>query len=344
MDPPDQRPGTVTGPDRAGAAFQAGPARPPRAGREPSWPRVLATTIRLWLTRRRRRSYLVAAAVLLVAAAGLATVLAQGTPNRPARGRRTAPRPSPAIVAGRQAADWVAGQVSRGASVACDPATCALLHQRGFPASSLVTLTPGALDPRGASVIVATAALRAELGGRLAASFAPVRLASFGAGSARAEIRAAAPDGPAAYLSRFRADTAARRAFGTELLRNPAVQASPLARQQLAGGQADTRLIATIAMMAAMHPVRLVSFGDASPGASPGVPLRSAVLYGADGSTATLDSLRAMLLAQHPVYRPAGVQIVRRPDGGSALRAVFAAPSPLGLLGAVQQPVRITPP
>jgi hypothetical protein len=242
------------------------------------------------------------------------------------------------------AANWVAGQVSHGASVACDPATCAIMQRRGFPASNLVILRPGALNPRGASVIVATAAVRDELGRRLTASSAPVLLASFGAGSARTDIRAAAPDGPAVYLSQFRADTAARKAFGAELLLNPAVQASPLARQQLSSGRADTRLIATIVTMAAMHPLRLVSFGDPSPGASPGVPLRSAVLYGADGRVATLDSLRAMLLGQHPLYRPASARIVALPAAGRALRIVFAAPSPLGLLGAVQPVVRITPP
>jgi hypothetical protein len=344
MDPPDQGLATVAGPGKTGAGFQAGLAGPPRGGREPSWPRVLATTVQLWLKRRRLRSYLVAAAVFAVLAAILATMLAQGTPSRPARGHRTARALSPAAAAGRQAADWVAGQVSHDASVACDPATCAILQRRGFPPGNLVILRPGAPDPRSANMVVATAALRDEFGRQLAASYAPVLLASFGAGSARTELRAAAPDGPAAYLSAFRADTAARKAFGAELLLNPAVQASPLARQQLSGGQADSRLIATIVTMAALHPVRLVSFGDASPGADPEVPLRSAVLYAADGAAATLGSLRAMLLGQHPLYRPASARIVRLPTGGSALRIVFAAPSPLGLLGAVQPVVRITPP
>lgn len=346
MDPPDQGLATVAGPDQAGAGFRAGltpSPGSPRAAREPSWPRVLATTVRLGLRRRRSRRIYLTTAALVAAAAVLATVLAQGTPDGPARDRGAGRPPSPAAVAGRQAADWVAGQVSHDASVACAPATCAILQRRGFPASGLVILRPGPPNPRGASMIVATAAVRDELGRRLAAFYAPVLLASFGAGSARTEIRAAAPAGPAAYLSQFRADAAARTAFGAELLLNPAVQASPLARRQLAGGQVDARLIATIVMMAAMHPVRLVSFGDASPGASPGVPLRSAVLYAADGA-ATLDSLRAMLLGQHPLYRPASARIVRRPGGSSALHVVFGAPSPLGLLDATQPLVAITPP
>ncbi|HEY2578762.1 MAG TPA: hypothetical protein VGI74_20855 [Streptosporangiaceae bacterium] len=344
MDSPDQGLATVAGPDKVGEGFQAGMAAPPRAGREPSWPRVLATTVRLWL-KRRRRSYLLAAAVVIVAAAVLAGVLGQGASDGAGRGHGTGQPASPAAMAGRQAAGWVAAQVSHGTSVACDPATCVILQRRGFPASNLIVLRPGALDSLHASVIVATAALRGELGSRLAASYAPVLLAAFGTGSARAEIRAAAPDGQAAYLSQLRADTAARKAFGTELLLNPAVQASPLARQQLSSGQVDARLIATIAAMAdIIHPVRLVSFGGASPRASPGVPLRSAMLYSAGGADATLGSLRAMLLVQHPLYRPAAAQIMRLPAGGSALRIVFAAPSPLGLLGAVQPVVRITPP
>ncbi len=167
-------------------------------------------------------------------------------------------------------------------------------------------------------------------------------MARFGTGI---EIRAVAPDGPASYLNQVRADFSARKSVGAELLRNPAVQADQSARQQLSGGHVDARLIATIGIMAVLQPVHLVSFGDASPGASPEVPLRSALLYGGThgvpAGTASLGSLRALLLAQRPPYRPAGIRTVRLATGQDAMLLWFAAPAPLGLLNASQPLVKI---
>jgi hypothetical protein len=289
--------------------------------------------------------------VVVALAAGLGTALAAGAPAGPRAAGRAgrAPRPATAAaVAASRAAAWVAGQVSRGTTVACDPAMCTLLQRRGFPASNLDLVRPGTPGPLRAGLIVATPALRDDLGGRLAAGYAPVALAGFGAGNAGVTIEAAAPDGPAAYLAGFRADLAGRRSVGAELLHNPAVQAGPLAGRQLSEGLADSRLIATIGMMAALHPVHLVSFGDASPGASPGVPLRSVLLYGVThgvtAGTALLASLRAVLIAQQPLYRPATIATVRLETGQSALDIAFAAPGPLGLLDASQPLVRISPP
>jgi hypothetical protein len=316
---------------------------------EPSWPRVLATTIRLWLQRRRlrwsRRGAL-AAVLVLALAAGSGVLLAQRSPGGAAPRSRAGRPASPAATAAGEAAGWVAAQVSRSVSVSCDPVMCSALRQHGFPAGNLVMVRSRASVPLGSGLIVVTGALRSELGSLLAAS-APVVMASFGAGSARTEVRAMAADG-AAYLGQFRADAAARKSVGAELLRNPAVQADQSARQQLSAGQADPRLIATIGIMAVLHPVHLVSLGDPSPGASAGVPLRSAVLdgvtHGVTAGTAFLGSLRALLLAQRPPYRPAGIRTVRLATGQSALRIWFAAPAPLGLLNASQPLVKISSP
>jgi hypothetical protein len=319
----------------------------PQAQREPPWLRVLATTIRLWLKRRRwRRTRWVVLLVVLALAAGSGVLLAQQSPGGAAP-RRGAGQPRPAPAAASQAADWVTAQVSRSVLVSCDPAMCSVLRQHGFPPGNLVMMRPDAPGPLNSSLIVVTAAVRSELGSGLA-SHAPVVMARFGAGSARTEVRAVAPDGAASYLSRLRADVLARKSVGTELLLNPAVQADRSARQQLSQGHVDTRLIATIGIMAVLHPVHLVSFGDASPGASPGVPLRSAVFYGGThgvtAGIALLGSLRALLLAQQPSYRPAGIRPVRLATGQSALRIWFAAPGPLGLLNASQPLVKISSP
>ncbi|HEY1917709.1 MAG TPA: hypothetical protein VGH27_19235 [Streptosporangiaceae bacterium] len=315
-------------------------ARSVQAVSEPSWLRVLATTIRLWL--RRRRSRWIPWAVLIVVLgliAGSVVTLSRRSPKGTGDLRGFDQGLSPATAAAGQAARWVDSQVGRGTLVSCDPAMCATLRQHGFPASNLVVLRPGALDPLDSDLVVVTSVVGRELGARLAA-VAPAVLASFGTGQAGIEIRAIAADGPAAYRSASRADTAARSEVGTQLLSNPDVAASPQARQQLTQGHVDARLIAVLSMVAALHPVRLVSFGDASPGAGASMPLRSAVL----DSTASLASLRTLLMAQDPPYRPAGAAIVAPAAGQHALRVWYSAPEPLGLLNATQPLIKIASP
>src|SRR5260370_26629859 len=60
----------------------------------------------------------------------------------------------------QDAAAWVAGQVSRSAIVACDPAMCTVLQARGVPAGDLPGLGPAALGPLGSAVVAAAAARR----------------------------------------------------------------------------------------------------------------------------------------------------------------------------------------
>ena len=350
---PAKEPAAVTDsgtPDGDGSASrQAASARPSRPPREPSWPRVLATTIRLWLLRRRRRAtrWAVLLVLVLILAAGSGVLLARRPAPLPVPApRRSAGRP-PGAVAVAAAASWVAAQVSRDVLVSCDLAMCSVLRQHGFPPGNLVMLPPRTPGTLNSALIVATPAVRSELGGQLSGR-APVVLASFGSGGPRVEVRAVAAGGLADYLDRLRADARARKSVGAELLLNPAVTADPPARQQLSAGSADARLIAVIGFLAVLHPVHLVSFGDASPGASAGVPLRSVVLYGVThgvtAGSALLGSLRALLLAQQPPYRPAGIQPVRLATGQDALRVWFAAPDPLGLLDASEPLVKMSSP
>ena len=104
---------------------------------------------------------------------------------------------------------------------------------------------------------------------------------------------------------------------------------SATARRQLAHGQADSRLLVVIAGLAARWPVSVAAFGDLAPGASPGIPLRSADLAPA----AHLRAMVAFLRAQRDPYLAAHIQTVRRAGGRNVLRIEFAAPSPPGLLG-----------
>lgn len=154
-----------------------------------------------------------------------------------------------------KAAAWVAAQVSPAAAVSCDPQACRALQRHGFPAGELEVLRGPKSSPLGSDVIVATAAVRRELGGRLTARYAPVVVARFGSGAARVDIRAVAPQGAAAYRSALQADRAARRAAGAQLLHSRRVLVSAAARRQLSAGLVDSRLMITVAALAAGRPL-----------------------------------------------------------------------------------------
>src|SRR5260370_28806687 len=210
----------------------------------------------------------VSAALLALAVAGITGAFpSAGGVSPQTSGTRTA------VTTMRQdAAAGVAGQVSRSAIGACDPAMCTVRQARGVPAGDLLVLGPAALDPLGSDVVVATAAVRSEFGARLADVYAPVVLARFGTGDASVEIRVVAPDGAPAYRSALAVDLAARRHAGAQLLRNPRLSLSAPARRQLADGMVDSRLLATLAALAALYPGRVLSFGEPAPGATPGGP------------------------------------------------------------------------
>lgn len=341
---------------------------PPRPRPEPSWPQVVAATIRLWLGRRagrlrlkggsrrpkgRRPTRLAGLAGLVVAvllAALVVVLLTRGNTPRttppgqagqpspsgqPGRGGRAGPvRSAQAVRA--QAAGWILAQVSRATIVSCDPVMCAALQARGFPAANLDVLRPGSADPLDSEVTVATGVLRSQFGSRLTSVYAPQAVASFGSGSASIQVREVAPAGGAAYLHELSADVSARKSFGRQLLRNPDVTAGPAARQELSQGWIDARLIAVIGTVAKAHRLRILSFGDAGPGASAGVPLRSVLLEATTGrssGTSVLASVRSFLEGQQPPYLPAVARIVRLQAGHYALNVQYAVPDPLGLLG-----------
>lgn len=241
-----------------------------------------------------------------------------------------------ATPAWNQAAGWVAAQVSRSAVVSCDPVMCQTLEARGVPAGNLKVLRPRSADPLGSAVIVATPAVRRELGGRLGSVYAPTVIAGFGSGTERVDIRMVAPDGPAAWRSALSADLASRKATGALLLENKRIVFSVTARRQLVAGQADARLLVTIALLAAQHPVSVVAFGGSGPDASPSLPFRSVDLAQA-GRAGTMAaayarSLMKVLRSQHSPYRAAHIETLRLPGGEQVLRIAFAAPGLLGLL------------
>jgi hypothetical protein len=284
--------------------------------------------------RRRQRVWLASAAgaaavVLAVEAADGLSASHLAFVSRPDHHAAAAPL-TQADAARDQAAAWVASQVSAGAIVSCDPVMCAVLVRHGFPAANLLVLGPGAGDPLGSGVVLATGAVRAMFGSRLDTVYAPQTLASFGTGQARIEVRAVAPDGAAAYRTALAADLDARRAAGLQLLADPRVTGPATVRADLAAGRVDARLLITLAAMAANEPLRLLAFGGVGPGASSGTPLRTAELA---APAATAQAMLAFVRAQRPPYLAAR-SALSGGSGGQVLSIEFAAPSPLGLLHA----------
>ncbi len=320
-------------PAQAITSGSAVPAPAPASASTASAPASqLPTTTRTrktWL----RRAFAVALVVALAAVGAVAFAVehdrvADGRSGPTAAQRAAAGALAVAAANRQRAAAWVAAQVSRGVIVACDPLMCATLQQHGFPAADLAPIGPGAGDPLGSGIVVSTAAVRGQLGTRLASVYAPVVIASFGTGSSLVQVRVAAVGGTSSYLSAEQADFAARKMAGAELLRNANIHVSRTARQQLLAGQVDSRLLITLAALAARLPVQIRSFSDAGPGAAPLTPLRLMTISAKSPSylhnvLAFLGAQRAPLLA---------VTTVAHAGATTVLQVEFTAPSPPGLL------------
>ena len=241
-----------------------------------------------------------------------------------------------------QAAAWMAQQVSPDGTVACDRLMCAALTAHGFPSNDLLVLGPTSPDPLSSAVIVETAAVHSLFGSSLETAWAPAVLASFGSGPAGVTVRVIAPHGANAYQNALRADLADRKASGAALLNDSQIVISAAARNQLTVGQVDSRLVLALASLAGDQPISIVRFGNISPGASAGTPLRFADLAGNDqaahmSSSAYARAVRADLSAANAQLnaqlRPARTVTVVLPSGETVLRVEFTGPSPLGVFG-----------
>ena len=228
-----------------------------------------------------------------------------------------------------QAAAWIAQQMLPSVLIGCDPLMCQALEAANVSASRLSVVQPSAPDPLGVEVIVATPALQSQFGPRLATVYAPQVLASFGTGAQQIDIRYLAPGGTAAFDASLAADRSARIEAGHQLLSNKNVRASAQARGALLAGNVDPRLLITLGLLAHEMPVRLVLFGDPSPGAGFAVPLRGAEI-GATGAA----GLSAMLafLNQQTTYQPSQYGKIRIASG-QAVTMRYDAPGPLGMNG-----------
>jgi hypothetical protein len=310
--------------------------RPKAATRSPQRAGLAA-----WGRRHRRFANRALVVVALLAAGSLAFVFTQnvGTedpahrgPSKAGPGNGETPSVSGAAIR-NIAAHWVAAQVSRTATVSCDRMMYQALKTAGFPAALLVQLRHGNADPPHSALLVDTAAVRSMTGDRLVLADAPAVIASFGSGSMRIDVRVIAHQGAAAYLAQLKADVAARKQAGAQLLQSPAVTMSPGARSQLSAGEVDFRLIVVITGLAAQQPVTIEAFGDLGPGATRGIPMRAVALApsAGKGMPSAAAGIRSMLAFLHAQRNYAGTQLrVVQAGGRNVLSVQFMAPSPLG--------------
>ena len=281
----------------------------------------------------RRWAIALGGAAVLVCVAATAPIMAEtGNGGKGRAGQApssaAAPASASAVAESRlQAAAWVAQQVSPDVTVSCDPGTCRQLRLDGFPATRLTPVGGGVRALLGSGIVVATPAVRSQLGPRLAAAYAPQVIASFGSGAGRVDVRTIAPAGAAAFTTALAAEQNALASAGRQLLGNKNIEASPSARAALAGGRVDARLLAILPLLSAQLPIRLVAFAGA-PGAGSGVPLRGAEVGVA--SPAARSTVVGLLDAQQGAYRPAAVTVLG--GGTRALVAVrFDAPADLNV-------------
>lgn len=327
---------------------------------EPSWGRVLATTITLWVRRRhidgstpqraprqprrnwfgepsgRPRRFGAWRLVTLLVILAIVGAAATGFANAASRGTRTAsvgnagPHGADATSSQAQAAAWIADQVSSDTVIACYTAMCDVLQEQGVAADRLMPLQPGSVGPIDASVIVTSPSTSSQV----TDAYAPALIASFGSGGSRIEIRAVVRGGAVAYQSALRADLSARKSAGSQLLGNSRIKFSPADAARLAAGEVDSRLLATLAALSSQFTLKVVAFGDSAPGTLP-LFRQVTVATGGGNGTARLAAALAMVNAQESPYQPAHSAIVHPGTGEATLTIEFALPGPLGLLTTV---------
>jgi len=278
----------------------------------------------------------VALALVLALAASLVFLLKRpahtGQAVAPTTGPSGSAAPGAAAEVRDAAAAWVASQVSRAKPISCDKVMCQALRAYGVPAADLLVLKPGGGEPLRSRVIVVTAAVTKMVGTEFLTADAPASLASFGSGSGQISVRLIYPQGAAAYAAALRQDLAERESGEVTLLENPRVTAPPAAREQLRSGQVDPRLLLTLAQLASQWQLSIVAFGDRAPGASPGVPLRSADLAVTGDAAGQARQMSAFAHQLKDFFASARIRAVRLANGQDVVRVEFRAPSPLGLL------------
>ena len=286
-------------------------------------------------SRRRRAAALLTLVLLVAGAGGLAFSLSRrgASSERLTGGSVRISQLAAEATARTRAITWILHQVSPAAVVSCDAQVCADLAGSGFPSSDLLPLGPASNDPLGSDLVVATATVRNQFGGRLSI-YAPAVIASFGTGNARIDIRWVYPGGAGAYRAAVPAALRSRKTADAQLLTNSNIGLSATAREQLLSGQVDPWLALLIATMAHGHPLSIVDFASQSPGGGSAsllrwVDLATTVRAAHLARAAYLGWMRSFLGTQRAEYHPVWIQQVTLSTGQAVLRIGYGAPSPL---------------
>jgi hypothetical protein len=172
---------------------------------------------------------------------------------------------------------WVKDNVAKDTAVFAPASTLADLRT-GMPRATAVP-TPSAVPEPG--YVLSTTALRANAAASSAVAAvlaASLPVARFGSGAARVEVRQVSPDGLASLQQRRMQDLGYRKLAGTELLRNPHVQVSKDARDQLARGDLDLRAETLLAVLANSTHVDVLAIRDDPAEDGFGMPARTLVV------------------------------------------------------------------
>ncbi|MEV6875765.1 glycosyl transferase [Amycolatopsis sp. NPDC051128] len=266
-----------------------------------------------WHARRRPRRGLAPAGAVLVA-----TVAAGWAYGYPAL-RPSADRAGPLA----EARDWVRANAS-GAQLLVDDAAWAELAKAGWPTGLLAAPAACAVAcPPAEWAVFGTGGtdLRKRYPALDGAFANAGTTAVFGAGDRRVTVsRLGLPPADPAAPSEA-SEASARAHAGEALTASARITLAPDAAAVLRAGRADPRLIATIAALAALQPVRVVAFPEV-PGEDPaGQPRRRVLLTGGE------DDAAAFYTGQRDLFRPSSV--TRTADGVLVTYPLFA---PSGLL------------
>lgn len=338
----------------------AGAAAPERQlPSNPSWLKVISTTLRLWLRRRvlhvpdagrvgsarRGRLAVLLATAIVIIGGGIAAGIMLTAPSAAVTGHPASTQPSltPGQLAARQAAQaaarantaaaaaWIAAQVAPGTVIGCDPAACAAILQAGYPTSGQVVLQPGVRLPGPGALIVATGIIRGQYRAQLTAS-APEAIAAFGSGAEAVQVRVAVPGGSQAYSQAASAAVTARSSAGQALLASRNMHASGKTRNSISSGRLDPRVTGALHQLAVHYSVYVVRLADTGPGFAGTLPYRMAevAVVTTQAGRHRVSDLAGMekLLRADPAGDRPQLSTARLADGKRVLRIWFPAPTP----------------
>ena len=279
---PDSQPEPDFGPSRTAARVVAEPPPSRASGPTRARPVLAPSQRRRFVPRRVGRMGLVAAlaaaGVLVAVVAAIWLVSSGDTHHAPSAAHDNTVRTVDVERTTAQAARWMQSNVAKDATVFAPTALLADLHRSGITQAAAV---PGVGREPAAGFLLSTPSLRSDATVQRAVASvvaASLPVAQFGAGASRVEVRQVSPDGLANLQQRRMQDLGYRKLAGTELLRNPHVQVSADARNQLGRGDLDLRAETLLAVVANSTDVRVVEIVDDPAEEGFGLPARTVVV------------------------------------------------------------------